>query len=371
MKKAIRTTLCIVCLLALSSALLCSCSAPALSASAAAVQTAGQQAADTDTMTSLKNTDVAEKSSGTSGNKTEDVAAPQDIAPVSAMDTISHPCGAAVMEDGSLLVTDVYNRVIWHVADGTSTIYAGSSSPDDSGQQPPGGYIDGPYAESVFRSPWAIAPFLDGWAVSDTDNHVVRLLKDGVVQTINARAAGSRTDAESGTVFEHPTGLAADDEGNLFIADTFADTIYKITSDGEILTEATGISEPMGMCWQDGSLYVAETGKNRVISLRDGEVTVLAGNGEPGDADGSAEEAAFSSPKGVAAGADGTIYVADTNNSAIREIRDGQVGTLYARDVRDLDAFFPMSPTGMLKVQNDLYVCDPFARTLLLMSLAS
>lgn len=367
MRDTIRKVLRDGCIVVFSSILLCSCSNSALSAPVILTEAMAQKPANEETMPSQDAASPApEKTDGSTMIPTE------SITPVSAIDVVCHPCGAAVMSDGSLLVADVYNRVIWHVADGTSTVYAGSYSvTDDSGIQPPGGYNDASYKDSTFRTPWAIAPFRDGWAVSDTENHVIRLLQDGTVQTINARNTGSQTVSESGTVFEHPTGLASDDSGNLYVADTFADTIYRITPDGEIMTEVTGISEPMGMCWRNGSLYVAESGKNRVVSVKDGEMTALAGTGEAGDADGPAETASFSSPQGVAAGDDGTIYVADTDNSAIRTIRNGQVSTLYARDVRDLDAFFPVTPTGMLIIGDDLYVCDPFARTLLQLPLSA
>ena len=85
------------------------------------------------------------------------------------MDIMCHPSGAAAMKDGTLLVADVYNRVIWHDADGTSTVYAGSYPAGDmeAGTQPLGGYNDASYEDSLFRSPWAIAPFiapfLNGW----------------------------------------------------------------------------------------------------------------------------------------------------------------------------------------------------------------
>ena len=133
------------------------------------------------------------------------------------------------------------------------------------------------------------------------------------------------------------------------------------------MAETTGISEPTGMCWQGNTLYIAESGQNRIISLQDGQTTVIAGSGEVGHADGSADEATCSSPQSVTVGSDGTIYMADTDNSAVRIVKDGQVTTLYARDVKDLEAFYPVSPAGMLIAKDGPYVCDPFARTLLLL----
>lgn len=358
MTDIIRKILCAGCVVAVSSVLLCSCgdSSAATNLSAAAAQESSGAAA-----AGVRETASASASATGSAAPLSD----EDILPVSALNTLWHPSDAAMMEDGSMLVVDVHNSVIWRVEDDISTVYAGAHSADELETQHLGGYNDASYEDSLFRSPWAISPFLGGWAVSDTGNRVVRLLQDGAVQTVNAHEAEGDAAGAAGAAFERPTGLATDDEGNLYVADTFADTIYKITPDGELVTEATGISEPMGLCWKDGTLYVAETGKSRVISLKDGKTTVLAGSGKAGYADGPANVAAFASPQGVAVAHDGTIYVADTDNSAIREVRDGVVTTLYERDVRDLGAFFPITPTGLLDSDDSLLVCDPFARALM------
>jgi sugar lactone lactonase YvrE len=55
----------------------------------------------------------------------------------------------------------------------------------------------------------------------------------------------------------------------------------------------------------------------------------VAGSGKAGYADGPAEEAQFSTAWGITAAGDGTLYVADTGNCAIRVITpDGEVSTL-------------------------------------------
>ncbi len=293
------------------------------------------------------------------------LAALEGISAVSAMDRMCQPSGAAVMADGSLLVTDTYNKVIWQVKDGVSTVYAGGETVADLYGQPIGGYNDAALKDSYFKNPWAIAPFLDGWAVSDADNNVVRLLRPGNTETVNGHTSEKLAVTELGVAFRHPTGLAADGEGNLYVSDAFADAVRRISADGEVTTAASNVSEPMGLCWHEGALYIAESGANRVLKLEDGRLTVAAGSGEADYIDGPAAQAAFSGPQGVAVGADGTVYVSDTDNSAIRRIKDGQVSTLVARDVTELRSFFPITPTGLLAAGNMLYICDPFARKLL------
>ena len=296
-------------------------------------------------------------------------AHPNTLTEVSAMNVMCEPSGIALLPDQSLLVTDTYNKVIWRVTGGMSEIYAGSDTVEDLYGRPVGGYNDAPLAESYFKTPWAIAPFLNGWAVSDTENGAVRLVTSEITQTVNGRTKENLEVRDLGVVFDHPTGLAADGDGNLYVSDTHRNAIRKITPDGEVTTFAKNLSEPMGLCWKDGALYAAETGANRIVKIVDGVVTVIAGSGEDGLKDGPAATAAFSGPKGVAVGDDGTVYVADTANSAVRQIRDGQVTTLAVRDVTDLDAFSPISPVGLLVRGNTLYICDQFSRKLLALQL--
>lgn len=285
---------------------------------------------------------------------------------VSAMDIMCQPCGLAAMADGSLLVTDGYNKVVWRVSNGRrSLLYAGSDTVEDVYGQPVGGYHDATLLESLFKDPWAVVPFLDGWAVSDPANRVVRFLRTG------GSGGEERTEVtDLGIQFDHPTGLAVDGEGNLYVSETFQGLVRKITTDGKASTLVSGLSEPMGLCWADGALYVAESGGNRILRV-DGKnrVAVVAGSGENGSADGPADRAMFSGPKGVAVDADGTVYAADTDNGAVRRIRDGEVTTILSRDPRDVTALFPVSPTGLLIRGDTLYISDTFARKVLVLPL--
>ena len=292
-----------------------------------------------------------------------------DLTVVSAMDVMCEPSGILFLEDGSFLVTDIYNKVVWRVADGASTVYAGSDTVADPYGEPMGGYNDASLEETYFKHPWAIVPFLDGYAVSDADNDVVRLIQAESTQTVNGSTREKLTLTGLGVAFNHPTGLASDEEGNLYVSDTYEGAIRKITPEGDVTTFARSLTEPMGLCWADGTLYVAETGNNRIIKITNGKTTLVAGSGEEGFVDGSTAEAAFSSPQGVTVGEDGTIYVSDTANSAVRQIRDGVVTTLTQRDVNDLESFIPISPSGLSVYGNQLYVCDNFSRKVFVITL--
>jgi len=81
------------------------------------------------------------------------------------------------------------------------------------------------------------------------------------------------------------------------------------------------LQHPLGVVYADGLLYVADTynSKIKTIDPETGEVRSLVGNAAGGYIDGSFDEAMFDEPGGLSY-ADGRLYVADTNNHAIRVI---------------------------------------------------
>jgi sugar lactone lactonase YvrE len=86
---------------------------------------------------------------------------------------------------------------------------------------------------------------------------------------------------------------------------------------------------------QDNNVYVADTGNNRLRKIApDGTVTTVAGSGVAGYVNGPAQAAQFSGPAGVTVRTDGTLYIADTGNGAIRRVdTQGIVSTVGDRGV--------------------------------------
>ncbi len=156
---------------------------------------------------------------------------------------------------------------------------------------------------------------------------------------------GARDGAAAGAGFGEPYGVAVGGDGSVYVADAGeSNRIRKVTPQGEVLTLAGGregfadgagasasFNTPSGLALDgDGNLYVADAGNNRVRRVTpEGLVTTLAGDGAAGFRDGTAAQAQFDAPLGVAVGAGGEVFVADTYNDRIRVIgRDGQVRTL-------------------------------------------
>ena len=158
------------------------------------------------------------------------------------------------------------------------------------------GSVDGTGGAAQFSYPNGLA--VDGAGnvyVADSRNNTIRKITPaGVVNTLAgfAGSAGSADGTGSGARFYNPTDVAADNAGNVYVADTNNHTIRKITPAGEVNTLA-GLA------------------------------------GSSGSADGTGSAARFYYPTGVEADSAGNVYVADNNNGTIRKVTaTGTVSTL-------------------------------------------
>ena len=267
--------------------------------------------------------------------------------------------GVLAEEDG-IVVTDVFNKVVWKTAyDGMPEMMAGKVTPKNPSGEPVGALIDGKIADACFTFPWDIVPYGEGYAVTDAESNAVRYIRKDTVETIISAREG----------LSYPTGLAADDKGNLYIADTGSGSIKQYAKDGTLTTFYTGLTQPTGIDWYDGALYVAETGASRIVRIRNGSLTGIAGYERLADGvytdgfgNGPADFAHFAHPQGITVTKDGTIYVSDTDNRAIRKIEKGYVTTVSSLAAGDdrLGA-----PRGIAVVGDTLYAADAFTGILL------
>lgn len=254
-------------------------------------------------------------------------------------------------DEKAVYVTDTFNKVIWKYANGNLTRFAGQIGPKGLDGTPEGAYVDASITTARFMEPWDIVPFLDGWAVSDAEAHVIRYIDATAVRTLAGSGKNETINGSGkGAAFMRPAGLAVDDKNNLYIADTDAGTIRMMDKSGKVTTYYSGLNEPTGICYSDGVLYICETGANRIVSIKSGSLSVVAG-GVEGFADGAAASAKFAAPLGIAVAGDGTIIVSDTGNSAVRKIVGGRVYTLITSEDKDSNV---VAPRG-------IYVTGPYA----------
>jgi len=163
--------------------------------------------------------------------------------------------------------------------------------------------------------------------VVDSDNSKIRKATPaGVVTTV--AGGGVQPDGKAlNATFNHPLGIVADTAGSLYVAEKAA--IRKITPDGMVSTlagsgggktgflDGSGIgaafNAPQGSAIDAaGNLYVADSDNRAIRRVSPaGEVTTIAGTGEEGFADGPADKATFTWPKGVVMDAKGVLYAVD------------------------------------------------------------
>ncbi len=145
-----------------------------------------------------------------------------------------------------------------------------------------------------------------------------------------------------------PSGIATDGS-KLYFADSETSAIRTADLDaGGVVSTLVGedlfsfgdldgmgtdarLQHPLGVDLVECFLYLADTYNNKVkrIGLATGQVTTLFGTGEPGLRDGDGEQALFAEPGGLSVAGD-RIFIADTNNHAVRvaDLVSGVVSTL-------------------------------------------
>lgn len=210
------------------------------------------------------------------------------------------------------------------------------------------GSVDGPADAARFSFPEGTV--VDGAGnifVADYRNSTIRKITPaGVVSTFAGSPGAPGHDDGTGPAarFDHPTSLAIDAAGNLFVADTNNHTIRKITPAGVVTTFA-GIPQvsgshdgvpayfnsPRGVALDSaGNVYVSDSQNHTIRKVTPGGVTqTLAGSaGHPGSANGVGAVARFVLPRGLAVDGGGNIYVADYFNNRIRKVSGGLVTTL-------------------------------------------
>ena len=271
---------------------------------------------------------------------------------------LNGPTGLAVDNSGDIFIAEggigtgsslgIGDYAIWEV-NGAGTIFAaaGNGIENYSGD-------GGPATAAQFNRPAnVVLDSLGNLYIADSANNRVRQISaSGVITTVaGTGVAGYSGDGGPATkaMFKNPQGLAADADGNVYIADTGNNRIRKLLPDGTILSivgngnasfygddgngNSASLHAPEGLYSAGGGyIYIADTGNQRIrLLLPDGAIITVAGNGTPGPAGdgGPATSAELNSPTGVTLDPAGNIYIVDQGNNKVRMVSTaGIISTL-------------------------------------------
>jgi sugar lactone lactonase YvrE len=175
------------------------------------------------------------------------------------------------------------------------------------------------------------------------------LMIDTVAGTGTAGYSGDGGPAIAASLYT-PYGVAVDNSGNIYIADTFNHRVRKVNASGIITTvagngtagysgdggaaTAAKLNEPFRVAVDSsGNIYIADTYNYRVRKVNtSGIITTVAGNGTAGySGDGGVATAAnISYPVGITVDSSGNIYITDLDNYRVRKINTSGIITTVA-----------------------------------------
>jgi len=242
-------------------------------------------------------------------------------------------------------------------------------------------YVADSYNSTIRR----IAPSGTNWVVTTVAGQAGVY---GVVDAIGTNAA-----------FYVPSGVAADNRGDLFVSDDYSHCIRKITQAGSNWVVTTIAGQPFRSGFADGTgtnamfhfphglvvdaatnVYVADMENNAIRKLTPSGtnwvVTTLAGQSSaPGSADGTGTNATFNFPAGITLDGEGNLYVVDTYHQTIRKMASvgtnwvvttvaGRMGVTGSADGSGTNASFNYPYNAAVDTSGNLYVADTYNSTI-------
>jgi sugar lactone lactonase YvrE len=195
--------------------------------------------------------------------------------------------------------------------------------------------------------------YVTDWPLDFGGPAIRKITPTGSVSTLTVLPRGVVTDQwpVPGIYFsiDYPMGVTADSANNVYVADPTNSVIRKITPQGVVSVFAgtaytAGSADGTGAAAQFqgegdkiaadnlGNLYVADNGNNTIRKITpSGAVSTFAGTaGTLGSADGTGGAAQFMYPSAVATDTAGNVYVADSGNKTIRKITPSAVVSTFA-----------------------------------------
>ena len=264
--------------------------------------------------------------------------------------TLKSPSNVAEDAAGNLYIADRGSRRLRRVDhDGVITTVAGTGAAEFAGDggpalqaavDPRGVAVDAAVPANIY--------------IADGSRRLRRVDAGGMISTV-AGVGDDRHYGDAGPAdrakLSFPNGIRFDNSGNLYIAENNHSVVRKVTPAGTITTvagsgevgfagdggPATGakLANPRDVAADaDGNLYIADRGNQRIRKVdAAGIITTVAGDGTAGYSGdgGPAAAASLNAPRSVSVDAAGDLYVADEGNSRVRRIaRDSGIITTVA-----------------------------------------
>jgi sugar lactone lactonase YvrE len=313
---------------------------------------------------------------------------------------VNNPYGLVIGPDGALYFCDLDNQRIRRLDLTTHrvTTIAGSGERGYRGD-------GGPAIAAALNMPHELRFDRRGDIyIAERDNHVIRKIDraTGIISTVaGTGVAGFSGDGGPGSKAQlrQPHSIVFDRDGTLLVCDIGNHRVRRLHLDTGVIDTYAGTGEaaatPDGAAVRgtplkgprtmalagNGDLYLALREGNAIYRIDAASQTLhhVAGTGESGYAgDGGAATAAkLGGPKGLAIADDGSLYVADTENHAIRRIdtRTGIIRTVLGTGTRgDGPESDPLAcrlsrPHGVFAAGSTLYVSDSEAHRIRILPL--
>jgi sugar lactone lactonase YvrE len=256
---------------------------------------------------------------------------------------LNYPDAVSIDAKGNIFIGDDHNSRI-RMIDGKTGVITTLAGTGEAGFSGDGGLA----TQAAINGPTAMAFDKEGNVYfGDEANACIRKIdmKTRVITTVagdGEQAYAGDGEKATDASFIHPSGLAIDDSGNMYIADWGSSTIRKVNAKTGIITTIAGTGEgdfdgdggpavdaslsgPNELAIdKKGNLYVTDSYNNRIrkIDLNKGTITTVAGTGDAGySGNGSkAIDASLNGPTGIAIDTAGNIFFSDWGNNCIRFI---------------------------------------------------
>lgn len=245
--------------------------------------------------------------------------------------------------EGNLLIADTGNQRIRKMdRQGIITTMAGDGKALQSN-------YNGAVPATSLNNPQSLALDRAGnLLIADTFNHVIRKLdRSGTLTLFAGSVAGFGGDGGDATMAQMnlPMAVTVAPDGSVYVSDAGNSRIRQITPDGKIKTIAGfgpaadtygggyagdgGLPEKAKLfsatdlkCNAAGDLYIVDSGNHRLRVIRSGIIHTIAGTGQQGfSGDGKAATAAeMNTPQKIALSKDGTLFLSDRANHAVRQV---------------------------------------------------